>query len=161
MIRTTTRFDPQTYVNDLQKSWNQKDAQGFITKHYDANVEFTDPSGKPQRGTGPLRTTLDAWFGAFSEMKIQLVETVQTGNNVAMIQRCSGRHTGDFEVSPGEKIPATNKTATVDVADFVRINDQGKVVHEIVVLDTGRLLMQLGVMPGAGQAEQARRAVPR
>lgn len=157
----TGRFDPQAYVNDLQATWNKKDGQGFISKHYDANVEFTDPSGKPQRGAGALRATIDAWFGAFSEMKIQLVETVQSGNNVAMIQRCTGRHTGDFEVAPGEKIPATNKTATVDVADFVRINDQGKVVHEIVVLDTGRLLMQLGVMPGGGQTAQPHRTMQR
>jgi hypothetical protein len=156
-----TRFDAERYVSDLERAWNDKDTSGFVSKYYDNNVEFTDPNGKPQRGATALRGIMDSWVGAFGEMKIKITRTIQNGNDVAILQSFTGRHTGEFEIAPGERVPATNKTATVDVAEFVKVNDQGKIVHDVTILDNARLLMQLGLLPGPGQPQQSRTAVKR
>lgn len=157
----TSRFDAKQFVTDFERAWNEKDAQTMITKYYDSNVEFTDPSGKPQRGADALRKSTEGWFGAFSEMKITVKQIVQNGNDVAILQHCRGRNTGELEVSPGERIPATNKTAEVEVAEFIRLNDQGKIVRDVAILDTAQLLMQLGVLPGPDQKATTGRAVQR
>jgi len=157
-----TRFDAKEYVRDLERAWNDKNADAFIQKHYDANVEFTDANGKPQRGQQAFRSTLDAWFKAFSEMKIDVTQAVQNGNDVAILQRCKGRNTGELAMIPGEApLPATNKTGEVAVAGFLRLNDQGKIVRDVAILDTASLLTQLGHMPGPGQAKVTGKAAQR
>lgn len=157
----STRFDATQFVSDFQQAWNAKDPQAFVSKYYAGNVEFTDPSGQPKRGADALRSTLEAWFSAFSEMSIKATQTIQSGEEVAILQRCKGRHTGELQIMPGERIPATNKTAEVDVAEFVRLDAQGKIVRDVAIMDSAQLLMQLGVLPGAAQDAASRRTVQR
>lgn len=157
----TSRFDPKQYVMDFERAWADRDMAPMIQKYYDANVEFNDPTGKPQRGTDALKQVAESWFNAFSEMTITLTQSVQSGNEHALLQRFRGRHTGELEMAPGERIPATNKPAEIEVAEFIRVNDAGKIVRDAVVLDTGQLLMQLGLLPSPGQQATMGRAVQR
>jgi ketosteroid isomerase-like protein len=158
---TANPFDTKSFVADFERAWNAKDPQVVISKYYDANVEFTDPTGKVERGTSALAKNLSGWFGAFSEMKISLTQSVQNGNDIALVQQCKGRHTGELEVAPGERVPATNKTAVVDVAEFIRLNNEGKIVRDLNIFDSARLLMQLGLLPGASQTTPTKQSIQR
>lgn len=156
------RFDGRQFIKDFEVAWNKKDASSVITKYYEPNVEYSDPStGKLQRGTDALRKTTDAWFNAFSEMRLEVTQLIQSGNDIAILQHCKGRNTGELEMSPGERLPATNKTVEIDVAEFVKINEQGKVVRDVVIMDSALLMMQLGHMPAPGQAQVTGRAAQR
>jgi steroid delta-isomerase-like uncharacterized protein len=149
-----TSFDPARYVKDFESAWNRKDPDAFL-QHYAENVEFQDPAApKLQRGKEAARTSLRGWFEAFSEMQIRLTQNVVNDRNVALLYECNGRHTGELEIGPGERIPPTNKSARVQVAEFTTLGPDGKVVKTIALMDSAKLLQQLGVMPtpGAGQA---------
>lgn len=157
-----TTFDAKQYVRDFERAWNDKNAQTFLSKYYDANVEFTDPSGKLQRGIDPLRNVLQTWFKGFGEMKIDVTQAIQNGNDVAILQRCKGRNTGELEMVPGEPLAATNKNAEVEVAEFIKLNAQGKIVRDVTILDSASLLMQLGHLPGpTSQSKMTGRAAQR
>jgi ketosteroid isomerase-like protein len=155
-----TRFDVKQLLSDFERAFNTKDYEAAL-KHYDPNVEFLDPNGKTLRGVETFKKFWEMWGNGFSDTKIEVMQAVQTGNDVALLQRCSARHTGDFEISPGEHVAATNKPVKLVIAEFLRLNDQGKIVSDIGVMDTADLMRQLGVLPSPAQEAASRRTVQR
>lgn len=147
-------FDANRYVKEFESAWNTKDPEPLM-KWSAPDVEFQDPrSDRTTRGQSAIRESSKQWFDAFSEMKIELKQSTVSGNNVALLYRCAGRHTGELEMAPGERVPATNKPAVVDVAEFITLNNEGKIVRDVAIMDSAKLLMQLGLMPGTQAAGQ-------
>ena len=70
-----------------------------------------------------------------------LVELISEGNQVAMHQKWSGTHTGEFM-----GILATNPSFSVDIFEIIRFAD-GKMVERWGVADTMGLMQQLGLTP--------------
>jgi len=148
------RFDAQRYVKDFETAWNRNDPEALL-QHFAENVEFQDPlSPTPRRGREAARENMRAWFGAFTEMEIRLVESVVSDDRAALLYQCTARHTGELQIAPGERIPATNKRATVDLAEFDALDAQGRIVRTRAMFDSGRLMQQLGLMPAAGSTQQ-------
>jgi predicted ester cyclase len=53
-----------------------------------------------------------------------------------------GTHSGEFM-----GIPASGKTVEVPLADFFRVNDEGRVAEHWGVIDNLVMMQQLGVIP--------------
>lgn len=151
--KVATSFDANRYVKDFERAWNAKDPSINLANYAD-NVELRDPiSSEPLRGKEKAMENTKAWFEAFSEMEIRLKESVVQGSKAALLYECTGRHTGDFHLAPGETIPATNKRASVEVTEFVTLDAQGKVTKDVVLMDSGKLLTQLGIIPQPGATQ--------
>ena len=149
-------------MTDFERAFNEKDIESVL-HYYDPNVEIPDPTnpGKTVRGLDTFRQFLQSWADGFSETKLEATQIVQNGKDVAILQRCRGRHTGEFEITPGERVAATNKTVDFEVAEFVKLNEQGKIVRDVGIMDQALLMRQLGLMPTPGAKQPSRGAVQR
>ena len=78
---------------------------------------------------------------AIEDSKMELKDLVAEGDKVAMYQIWSGTHIGEFM-----GIPATNKSFSVDVFNFVRF-ENGKMVEHWENVDMMGMMQQLGLMP--------------
>lgn len=156
------QFDPQKYVSDFERAFNEKNVESVL-HYFDPNVEMADPSGsgKMIRGLDTFRQFMQSWAEGFSDTKLEVKQVVQSGKDVAILQRCRGRHTGEFEVAPGERIAPTNKTIDFDVAEFVTLNDQGKIVRDVGIMDQALLMRQLGLMPSTTTGQTTKGTVQR
>lgn len=147
-------FDPVRYSKDLESAWNLKNPDLFVPHHAE-NVELQDPMAPGvRRGKDAVRERLRAWSEAFSELDVRLLQSVVQDRNVALLYECTGRHTGELEIGPGERIPPTNKRAAIQFAEFITLGAEGKIVKATLMLDSGKLLQQLGVLPAPGSPQQ-------
>lgn len=150
-------FDGHKFVKDFNEAWNAKDASRVL-EHYAENVEFKDPS-QPQvsRGKDALRKNTEKWFQGFDNIRFDVKDVIQTGNKAAILFEASGRHSGELEIAPGERIPATNKNVKMEIAEFVTLDDNGKITRDHTIFDAASMMTQLGLLPQGG-AEQSQAA---
>lgn len=153
----TNDFDARNFVKDLNDAMNAKNPDKLLP-YYATDAELRDPSTvQPLRGHDGVRKNLQQWSGAFSEVKMNVREIYGSGDKIAILLDVSGRHTGELELAPGEVVPATNKTARTEMAEFLTIQN-GKIVKDVGIFDMASLMQQLGLMPdpqaasGAGKA---------
>lgn len=156
------KFDSNKYVKDFERAFNENNLES-VMHYYDPNVEIGDPNepGKTMRGLDTFQQFMQQWADGFSDTKIEVVQAVQNGNDVAIFQRCKARHTGDFEIQPGERVSPTNKNVTIEIAEFIKLNDQGKIVRDLGIMDQLAFMRQLGLAPQAGGGAAEKRAVQR
>ena len=83
-------------------------------------------------------------MAAFEGFRMNVEEIMAEGDKVSVRAVASGKHRGEFM-----GIPATGNELNVPLSDYFRV-EGGKVKEHWGVMDTGALLMQLGVveMPG-------------
>lgn len=95
--------------------------------------------------TGPTKAGVLAFFegvlAAFPDFKMVPQHMIAEGDMVATYVTASGTQQGEFA-----GVPPTNKSASVGVADFMRVKD-GKVVEHWGITDMMSMLQQLGVIP--------------
>jgi steroid delta-isomerase-like uncharacterized protein len=80
--------------------------------------------------------------GAFDGFKMDVEGIVADGDMASARVTMHGTHSGEFM-----GIPASGKTVAVPVADFFRVNDDGKVAEHWGVIDNLAMMQQLGVIP--------------
>jgi steroid delta-isomerase-like uncharacterized protein len=80
--------------------------------------------------------------GAFDGFKMDVEGIVADGDMASARVTMRGTHSGEFM-----GIPASGKTVAVPVADFFRVNDDGKVAEHWGVIDNLAMMQQLGVIP--------------
>lgn len=149
-------LDAKRFVSDYATALNAHDPQG-IMKYYADSVEITDSSSPvPLRGKEGIRKNFQQWSDGFSEMSIDLHDVVQSGNKVVLRYTGKGRNTGEFSVSPGETLSPTNKSIRLEFAEFLTLDDSGKIVRDDSIYDTASLLVQLGLMPGPEKPRDTR-----
>jgi predicted ester cyclase len=157
-----TAFDPKRFIADFERAFQTRD-YSTVRGYYDPNVEFaTDTKGGTARGLDAFEAFWSTWGENFSDARIEILQSVVHGRDVAILQRCLGKHTGDgFEIAPGERVPATQKRISIHVAEFIKLGADGKIVRDDGIMDTGEMMRQLGVLPSATQESATRSAVPR
>ena len=88
-----------------------------------------------------------AFHGAFPDARMEVVRTIESGDEVYVTGRFKGTHTGDL-VSPAGTIPASGKPIDFAYVDYFRVAD-GKIVAEEVVWDQLTFLAQVGAFPAS------------
>lgn len=106
--------------------------------------DFTEHEEFP--GFSPDRDGVKKFFGmaraAFDGFRMDVEDLMVDGDKVAVRATLHGTHTGEFL-----GIPATGKTVAVPLADFGRINGDGKLAEHWGVMDNLVLMQQLGLAP--------------
>ena len=98
-----------------------------------------------QPGVAGFKETLKNFQTAFPDMKVNAVQLIAEGNEVATRGYMTGTNTGSFM-----GIPATNKQVRFDYIDWWKFAD-GKAVENWVQLDINTMMAQLGVQPAGAQ----------
>lgn len=158
--KMATQFDPKRYLADFASAMNERDVDRLLA-YYAEDAELEDPSTpRPIRGKDAIRQNFLQWSKAFGEANVNVKDAIVQGNDVALRYEMTGRHVGDLELSPGETIPATNRSATVRVAEFIKLDAKGKIVADRAVFDVASMMTQLGLLPSpqgaGGRAEPAK-----
>ena len=93
--------------------------------------------GFGDEGPASLRRDLEGLLGAFSDLRVDIQQSIADGDRVAVRMTMTGTHTGDFA-----GVPASGNTIDVPSCDVLRIQD-GKVAEFWPLCDTARLFSQL------------------
>ncbi len=80
------------------------------------------------------------------DMKAEIIETIVSGNKMAIRSRFSGTDNGPGWGAP-MGAPATGKSFSAEAIDVVTVNDQGQFIEHYGLFDVPGMMMQLGLMP--------------
>jgi steroid delta-isomerase-like uncharacterized protein len=131
--------DPKTvvrgFVEEVQNKGNIDAAGDYIATDV---VDQSAPPGVPP-GLEGAKAVFSAIRSAFPDHDAAVHEMISEGDLVATRKSFTGTHQGDFF-----GIPATGRRATIDVIDFVRVQE-GKIVEHWNIVDQAGLMRQLGV----------------
>lgn len=86
-----------------------------------------------------------AFRNAFPDGRMEVARAVEAGDEVCMIGRFKGTHTGDL-ASPQGTIPASGNSLDMPFADYFRIS-AGVIAEQESIFDQMTLLGQLGALP--------------
>lgn len=108
--------------------------------------DFADHEEMP--GMTPNKEGVIQFFNgiraAFQGFRMDVDTILAEGDRVSVLATASGKHVGEFFGVPG-----TGKDVSVPLADFFRV-EGGKVKEHWGVMDSGAMLMQMGVVPMPG-----------
>ncbi len=100
--------------------------------------------GMSFHGKSGFETFMQSFKSAFPDIRIEHKTILSQGNRVAVEFTAVGTHQGALQ-TPAGPIPATGKTVTFTVAEFLEWED-GKLLSLHNYQDAGSILRQIGVM---------------
>jgi len=125
-------------------AWNNRDADAFLALLADDFVWNDVTVPEPMRDTASAKQYMQAWFTAFPDMKVRLVNRVLSDEAAAGELEFTGTNSGPMQMG-GQEIPPTGKTVQGKGTYFVRIKD-GKVAEFSTYPDVAGMMMQLGLI---------------
>lgn len=121
--------------------------EGELQEICTSDIEFNDSMAKT-KGIPEVRQYLTAWWTAFPNAESKVGNFVESGDQAVGEMLYTGTHTGPLAGPQGE-IPPTGKSVELRGAAWITIRD-GKVARFNGYYDTMSMMVQLGLMPGAG-----------
>jgi steroid delta-isomerase-like uncharacterized protein len=118
--------------------------ESAVSEHFTRDWVNHDPSLPPLQGLEGAAELVRLWRTAFSNLKVELEDSVAEGDKVACRFRISGTHTG-----PLMGFPASGKAISVLATGIFRLVD-GKAKDNWVNFDALGLLQQIGAVPLPG-----------
>ncbi|MDQ1395382.1 MAG: hypothetical protein QOG64_641 [Acidimicrobiaceae bacterium] len=115
--------------------------------HWDG--EMTMPHAA-LRGPEQIKGMLAGYREAFSDMRHEILNYVESADTLAWELLVTATHTGTM-VTPGGDVPPTGKKVEWHAADYIKVVD-GRVASWHVYFDQVALLTQLGLMPSPATA---------
>lgn len=153
------RFDVDGYT----AAWNSRQPERVLEYLADDVTLVTPDVPEGAHGKEQLREIVADWFRMFNDLRIQPEQTVVQEDRVAMLVRAQGTNTGDVEISPGNRLPATGKRVDYRIGTFLTLDREGKVQRTTAVFDNLGIMEQLGATgmmagqaPGRGAPQTSR-----
>ena len=130
-------------VRRVYDSLNAGDLTALADTLADDVVEHEELPGLTPDKAGVIQF-FKGCMASIEGFRMNVEEIIAEGDRVSVRAKVTGKHTGEFM-----GIPATGAQLSVGLADYFRIED-GKVKEHWGVMDSGAMLMQMGVvkMPG-------------
>ena len=139
-------MDHTISIRRLYDLINTGDIAGFGRQLADDFVEHSEVPGLPPTKAGVLQN-FQMLIRAFPDFHMNVQDAIASGDKAVARVRLTGTHQGEFM-----GIPATGKSAVVDLIDFTRFGDDGLAREHWGVVDQLALMQQLGVIPAAPPA---------
>jgi len=136
------------HTNSIQRLYdliNAGDIDGFGRQLADDFVEHNENPGVPPTKAGTLQY-FQMMVRAFPDLRMDVQDVIASGDKAVARLQVFGTHRGEFM-----GIPATGKSATVNLIDITRFSDDGLAREHWGVVDQLALMQQLGVIPTPGQ----------
>jgi predicted ester cyclase len=138
--------DNLTLVRSLYDGWNNRDFDVLAdATALDGTITFMG-SGEVLKGPEGSRVYSEMWASGFPDGRVTIDSIVADGDRVVVEFTGRGTHTGTFVTSMGE-IPPTGKSVTLKMCDVLELAE-GKIRAQRSYLDTGSMMVQLGLISG-------------
>jgi steroid delta-isomerase-like uncharacterized protein len=130
-------------IRQTWAAWNAHDADAWVKLLDEKHVTESDTIPQPIGGHEGARAFMQMYVKAFPDLHFAIDQMIASGDYVVTRYTATGTHKGDLG-----GIPATGRHAETHGCTVGEIKN-GKIVRQWIYWDTGHLLRQLGVMPGA------------
>jgi hypothetical protein len=134
-------MDHTISIRRLYDLINAGDIDGFGRQLADDFVEHNENPGVPPTKAGTLQF-FQMMVRAFPDLRMDVQDVIASGDKAVARLQVFGTHQGEFI-----GIPATGKSATVNLIDITRFGDDGLAREHWGVFDQLAMLQQLGVIP--------------
>lgn len=134
-------MDHTASIRRLYDLINAGDIDGFGRQLADDFVEREELPGLPPTKAGVLQY-FQMLIAAFPDFRMDIEDVIASGDKAVARVRVTGTHKGEFM-----GIPATGKSAAVNLIDITRFGDDGLAREHWGVSDQLALMQQLGVIP--------------
>ncbi len=115
--------------------------------------EFTE-GGMRMAGLEQLRGVVQAYFTAFPDMRVDVIDAIDSDDTVAAETRFTGTHTGPMQM-PGGEIAPTGRAISFDSCDYIKLSGD-RIQSWHVYLDMADFMGQLGGTPAPAEASAVR-----
>lgn len=102
----------------------------------------------PVNGPAAAAQTMGMFITAFPDLRFEVEREFASGDQGAVCWRVTGTHRGDFA-----GIPPTGRQIEYHACAIFQVRED-KISRIWTYVDTGLLLRQLGVLPGADEAQE-------
>jgi predicted enzyme related to lactoylglutathione lyase/ferritin-like metal-binding protein YciE/predicted ester cyclase len=116
----------------------------LVAKDYRADL----PGETRQVNLADTHIWLQGFFAAFPDLHYQTNQVASGGDTTFVEWTATGTHSGPFRLMNGPTIPATNRKVKFDGVTIFQFHND-KLTHSRVISDTGSVMRQLGMLPGA------------
>ncbi|WP_152362407.1 ester cyclase [Microlunatus speluncae] len=134
---TTTTDHPVTLLRESFADLNARNIDRLLSKMADDFVINLAGAPGPRYGKEAWRENIDIVFGAFPDLRAEIMDCFGDGDRVAVRLIFHGTHTGEFL-----GIPATGRTVSYDSTELYRVVD-GVIMEEWICTDLAGLMRQL------------------
>jgi hypothetical protein len=134
-------MDHTISIRRLYDLINAGDINGFGRQLADDFVEHNENPGVPPTKAGTLQF-FQMMVRAFPDLRMDVQDVIASGDKAVARLQVFGTHQGEFI-----GIPATGKSATVNLIDITRFGDDGLAREHWGIFDQLAMLQQLGVIP--------------
>ena len=121
------------------------DIDSAMSVMHDNCVNHDMGTGKVMEGLDENRADMENWTNTFSDMKVEVLNHVESGDTVVTEMKMSGVNTGDMEMPDGSKIPATGKSIEMNGCQVAKFQD-GKIIKATQYYNMMSMMTQLGLM---------------
>ena len=133
-------------VDKFFESMSSGDIDSAMSVMHDNCVNHDMGTGKVMEGLDENRADMENWTNTFSDMKVEVLNHVESGDTVVTEMKMSGVNTGDMEMPDGSKIPATGKSIEMNGCQVAKFQD-GKIIKATQYYNMMSMMAQLGLMP--------------
>tara|TARA_A100000164_G_C21542725_1_gene601301 strand:+ start:143 stop:562 length:420 start_codon:yes stop_codon:yes gene_type:complete len=133
-------------VDKFFESMSSGDIDSAMSVMHDNCVNHDMGTGKAMEGLDENRADMENWTNTFSDMKVEVLNHVESGDTVVTEMKMSGVNTGDMEMPDGSKIPATGKSIEMNGCQVAKFQD-GKIIKATQYYNMMSMMAQLGLMP--------------
>jgi steroid delta-isomerase-like uncharacterized protein len=139
-------MDHTISIRHLYDLINTGDIDGFGRQLAADFVEHNENPGVPPTKAGTLQY-FQMLVRAFPDLRMDVQDVIASGDKAVARLQVFGTHQGEFM-----GIPATGKSAAVNLIDITRFGDDGLAREHWGVVDQLAMMQQLGVIPAGPQA---------
>jgi steroid delta-isomerase-like uncharacterized protein len=139
-------MDHTISIRRLYDLINAGDIDGFGRQLANNFVEHNENPGVPPTKAGTVQY-FQMLVGAFPDLRLDVQDVIASGDKAVARVRVTGTHQGEFM-----GVPATGKSAAVNLIDITRFGDDGLAREHWGVVDQLALMQQLGVIPAGPPA---------
>ena len=133
-------MDHTISIRRLYDLINAGDIDGFGRQLADDFVERNEVPGIPPTKAGVIQY-FQMLRAAFPDFRMDVEDVIASSDKAVARVRVTGTHRGEFM-----GIPATDKSAAVDLIDITRFDDDGLAHEHWGVVDQLTLMQQLGLI---------------
>ena len=134
-------MDHSAAVRRLYELLSAGDVDGFADALADDFVEHEElPGGAP--GKEGTKAFFQGFIAAFRDLRFTVEDVLSSGDKVVARATLTGTNSGPFM-----GMPATGKAIQVQLIDIIRFGDDGLAREHWGLLDSMKMMQQLGVVP--------------
>ena len=133
-------------VEKFFNSISNRDVDTAMSLLTDDHVSHDHGTGMVMTGIEENRADMENWLSMMSDMKVEILNSVESGNCVAVEMRMTGVNTGELMMPDGTKVPATGKSVEMHGCNVIEFEGE-KMSKSTQYYSMMSMMAQLGLMP--------------